>query len=156
MMELVITALAIVYVIFSVTMQRKLTNPSRTQEIQKLIKDKSKELNDLAKGGASQEQMAKKQKEVTTLLSESMRSQMKPMFVILPIFFIMFYVVFPAVFPADLKVDFLSAPWDYKSYFIMVSFVVGIATSLGMSVYDKMRLAKKQKQAAEGDQTPPA
>jgi hypothetical protein len=155
MMEIVIGVVALAYVAFSVKVQRKLTNPARNYEIQNMIKEKSKELNELAKNRASQELMDKKQKEVTTLLSESMRSQMKPMFVILPFFFIMFYVVFPAVFPADLKVDFMSAQWDYKSYFIMLAFVFGIVLSVGMSLYDKVKMARKQKQESQ-EQKPAA
>lgn len=142
-MELEITILAMAYVVFSVTMQRKLTNPKRTFEIQQEIKKKTNELNEMVKAKASQDQLAKKQKEVTGLLSESMRSSMKPMFVILPIFFIMFYLVFPAVIPASTQVNVFAMKFDYKTYFIIVSFIVGFVLSMSFMLYDKVRLGKK-------------
>jgi uncharacterized membrane protein (DUF106 family) len=152
MIEIVVTAIAIAYVAFSVTAQRKLTNPKRTYEIQQVIKDKTKELNEMSKNKASQEQMAKKQKEITGLLSESMRSQMKPMFVILPVFFIMFYVVFPAIFPTNPNVSVLSMDFDYKTYFILVSFVLGFVLSMSLMIYDKVRLGGSKKQEGQAQE----
>lgn len=148
MIGIEITIIAVVYVFFSVTTQRKLTNPTRTYEIQQIIKEKSKELNELVKNKASQEQMAAKQKEVTALLSESMRSQLKPMFVILPVFLILYYIIFPAVFPSNPNITLFSNPFNYRLYFIIVSFVLGLILSVGMMVYDKIRMSKAQKQAA--------
>jgi len=130
-------------------MQRKLTNPRRNCEIQQQIKDKTKELNEMSKNKASNEQLATKQKEVTALLSESMRSQFKPMLVMLPVFFLVYYLVLPSIFPSDLMITVLSSSFDYKTYFIIVSFVFGFALSMGMMAYDKKRLAKAQIPATE-------
>ncbi len=143
-----ITILAVAYVGFSVTTQRKLTNPKRTFEIQQEIKKKTTELNEMVKAKASQEQLAKKQKEVTGLLSESMRSQMKPMFVILPIFLVIFYLVFPAVFSTNPNVTVLSMNVNYKTYFIAVSFVLGLVLSMSFMLYDKIKLGAKKQEAS--------
>lgn len=148
MLAIEITILAVAYVGFSVTTQRKLTNPKRTFEIQQEIKKKTTELNEMVKAKASQEQLAKKQKEVTGLLSESMRSQMKPMFVILPIFLVIFYLVFPAVFSTNPNVTVLSMNVNYKTYFIAVSFVLGLVLSMSFMLYDKIKLGAKKQEAS--------
>jgi uncharacterized membrane protein (DUF106 family) len=142
MIGIEITIIAFVYVIFSISTQRKLTNPKRTYEIQEAIKQKSKELSELSKNRASQEQLLAKQREVTTLLSESMKSQLKPMFVILPIFFILYYVLFPAAFPSDATVTLLSMKFNYKTYFIILAFVFGLVLSIIMMMRDRATMKK--------------
>ncbi|MGA3020797.1 MAG: EMC3/TMCO1 family protein [Candidatus Micrarchaeales archaeon] len=149
MIEIEITIIALVYVIFSISTQRKLINPKRNYEIQDAIKQKSKELSELSRNKASQEQLLAKQREVTALLSESMKSQLKPMFVILPIFFVMYYVLFPAIFPSDSTVTLLSMKFDYKTYFIILAFVFGLALSIIMMARDRIKMKKEASNAPE-------
>ena len=149
-----ITIIAIVYVMFSVYVQRRLIDMKHMQEVQETIKQKSKELNEMSKNKASQEVLLAKQKEITSLLSKSMSSQLKPMFVVLPIFFVVYYLVFPAVFTTNpsITVPVLALTLNYKSYFIMVAFVVGLALSLGLMLRDRIRFAKEKKQAEQSQQ----
>ncbi len=141
-----VTIAAVVYVLFSVSVQRKLVNTKEVMVKQNVIKEKSKELNELVKSKASQEAMMAKQKEITSLLGESMRSQLKPMFVILPIFFLFYYLVFPAVFPTNPNIHFLSMTLNYKSYFVLVAFVAGIVVSGVLMLNDRIKIAKEKKQ----------
>lgn len=149
-----VTIVAVAYVIFSVLMQRKLTNVKRTYEVQEIIQAKSKELNELAKNKASQDVLAAKQKEITSLLGESMRSQFKPMFVILPIFFILFYWAFPVAYPSNpsVTVPMLGMSFNYKTYFIIVAFVLGFLFSMVLMLNDKLKLAKEKKAQAAATQ----
>ncbi len=144
-----ITAIAIIYVVFSVSAQRKLVDMKHMQEVQETIKQKSKELNEMVKAKADQEKLALKQKEITTLLGQSMRSQLKPMFVVLPIFFVVYYLVFPAVFTTNpnITVPVLSMTLNYRTYFIAVAFVAGLLLSGALMLRDRMRLAKEKQQA---------
>lgn len=144
-----ITMVALVYVVFSVVVQRKLVDMKRMQEVQEIIKGKSKELNELSKNKASQDVLMAKQKEITSLLGQSMKSQLKPMFVVLPIFFVVYYLVFPAVFTTNpsVTVPIISMTLNYKSYFIAVAFVAGIILSMALMLRDRMRLAKEKKAA---------
>lgn len=144
-----ITAIAIIYVLFSVYVQRRLVDMKHMQEVQETIKAKSKELNEMTKSKVSNDVLMAKQKEITTLLGQSMRSQLKPMFVILPIFFVVYYLVFPAVFTTNPNVTVPILAWtlNYKSYFIGVAFIVGIILSFGLMFRDRIRLAKEKKQA---------
>lgn len=144
-----VTIIAIAYVIVSLTMQRKLVNPKLVYETQQVIKVKTKELNELSKNKASQDQLSAKQKEITTLLSQSMRSQLKPMFVVLPFFIVLYYVLFPMAFPSDPNITFLSMTFGYRSYFILVAFVAGIVSSTGIGVYDKIKRDKEQRAQTE-------
>ncbi|MDE1874182.1 MAG: DUF106 domain-containing protein [Candidatus Micrarchaeota archaeon] len=149
-----ITVIALAYVVFSVFVQRKLVDMRKMQETQDVIKQKSKELNELSKSGASQEKLAEKQKEITSMLGQSMRSQLKPMFVVLPIFFVVYYLVFPAVFPSSLQitVPFISMTLGYQTYFIAVAFVGGMVLSFGLMFRDRIRLAREKKQAEAAQQ----
>ena len=144
-----LTVFAIVYVLFSVGVQRKLVDMRAMQEVQEVIKAKSKELNDMSKSGASQEKLAEKQKEITSLLGQSMKSQLKPMIVVLPIFFVVYYLIFPAVFTTNPNITLPLLGWsiNYKTYFIAVAFVAGMALSLGLMLNDKLRIAKDKKMA---------
>src|SRR5271157_4807555 len=91
--------MAVAYVLVSIGLQRRLANPRKTYEAQDRIKAMTKELTELTKNKADQAVLAAKQKEITGVLSESMRSQMKPMFVVLPLFLVLYYLVFPSVIP---------------------------------------------------------
>lgn len=137
-----VTALAFAYVCLSVLLQRKLTNPRRTYEIQDIIKKKTQELQEMAKKNADQKAMAAKQGEITGLLSESMRSSMKPMFVVLPIFLVLYYLIFPQIFPATLTVTVLSMTLGYKTYFVAVAFILGIVLSMSLMAIDKAKMKK--------------
>ncbi len=138
-----VTLLALGYVLFSVVVQRLLVPMVQMFEMQETIKVKTKELNDLIKNHATENQIAEKQKEVTTLLSTNMRVQLKPMLVILPIFYILFYYVFPMVFPTNPNVVFLSYTLSYKTYFILIALIAGILASLGTSLYYKIMKLRK-------------
>lgn len=150
-----ITVIAIVYVLFSVFVQRKLVDMKHMQEVQDTIKQKSKELNEMVKAKAAQEQLALKQKEITSMLGQSMRSQFKPMFVVLPVFFVLYYLVFPAVFPSSLKitVPFVSWTLGYQTYFIAVAFIAGMILSFGLMARDRARIAREKRQRAQAETT---
>lgn len=148
MLGIEVTVVAVAYVCLSVLLQRKLTNPRRTYEIQDIIKKKTQELTDLTKRNADQKTLSAKQSEITGLLSESMRSSMKPMFVVLPIFLVLYYLVFPAVFPSDLTVTVLSMTLGYKTYFVAVAFIIGIVVSMSLMAIDKSKM-KKEAQIAQ-------
>jgi uncharacterized membrane protein (DUF106 family) len=143
--ELTIIALSLAYTLISVILQRKLTNPKRNREIQATIKLHTKELNALVKSNASKEQIAKKQGEVMPLMSESMRSSMKPMLVILPMFFVVYYMALPAL-PAQLGLTTADAAKTVQSLFFWVVFVFGILSSVVVLIYD--RIATKKEAAA--------
>lgn len=146
------TVLAVVYVAFSVFVQRKLVNMKRLYETQNIIKEKSKELNELAKNKADSQLMLAKQKEITSLLSESMKSQFKPMFVILPVFIVVYYLIFPAVYPSDPNVTLLSMTFNYRYYFIIVAFVLGLLFSVALMINDRLKMAKEKSQEAPAPQ----
>jgi uncharacterized membrane protein (DUF106 family) len=141
------TVLAVVYVAFSIFVQRKLVNMKRLYETQNLIQVKSKELNELAKNKADSEVMLAKQKEITTLLSQSMKSQFKPMFVILPIFVVVYYLIFPVAYPSNPNVTLLSYTLNYRNYFIVVAFVLGLLFSIGLMINDRLKMSREKKAA---------
>lgn len=137
-----VTVVAVAYVVLSVILQRKLANPRRTYEVQDIIKKKTNELTELSKNKADQAVLAAKQKEITGLLSESMKSSMKPMFVVLPIFLVLYYLVFPNVFSPTLTVQLFSWNLGYKTYFVVIAFVLGFVISTSLMVYDKAKMKK--------------
>ena len=144
-----VTVVAVAYVILSVMLQRKLANPRRTYEVQDIIKKKTNELAELSKNKADQAVLAAKQKEITGLLSESMKASMKPMFVVLPIFLVLYYLVFPNVFPSTLTVTLFSMNLGYKTYFVAIAFVLGFVISTSLMAYDRAKMKKAQKLAQQ-------
>ncbi|MGC8676013.1 MAG: DUF2208 family protein [Candidatus Micrarchaeia archaeon] len=140
---------AAAYVALSIFLQRKLVNTKRLREIQSIIKAKSKELTELSKNHADAETLASKQKELTPLLSETMKMQFKPMLVILPIFIIVYYAVLPAFFAPGTKLSLFSFSMTYQIYFIVFSFIFGIIASIFVAIYDR-KLQKREAEAASG------
>lgn len=108
-------------------------------DVQEALKTKSNELSEMGKKGMDQQLMLAKQKEITSLLSESMKSQFKPIFVIIPIFLVLYYLALPNLFPSTATVTFLSMTMNYKSYFILVSFALGLILSTGVMIYDSIK-----------------
>ena len=152
-----VTLVAVAYVLLSIGLQRRLANPRKTYEAQDRIKKMTTELTELTKNKADQALLSAKQKEITKVLGESMRSQMKPMFVILPLFLALYYLIFPAIFPSSFNVTLFSTTLSYKTYFIVVAFVLGLIVSTSMMAYDKAQMKKaaraaQQQEAAAGQQ----
>lgn len=142
--EVIIAILSIIYAIVSVAIQRKLSNAKRLRDIQAHISMVTKEMNQMIKDKVPDAQISAKQKEIMPLLSESMRSSLKPMFVILPMFLIVYYVLIPMLpFSAP------STPKSIQSFFFICVFVAGIVAAVTLMVYDKKMTKKEEKQLAK-------
>jgi uncharacterized membrane protein (DUF106 family) len=144
-----VTLVAVAYVLVSISLQRRLANPRNTYKMQDDIKKKSNELTELTKTKAAQAQIDAKQKEITGLLSQSMKASMKPMFVVLPLFLVLYYLVFPNFFPAAATVSLFSMTLSYKTYFVAISFVAGLVISTSMMVLDRAKMKKEAALAAQ-------
>ncbi|MGC9204752.1 MAG: EMC3/TMCO1 family protein [Candidatus Micrarchaeia archaeon] len=136
--------IAVAYTLLSFVLQRKLANMKKVYEMQEIIKAKTKELTELTKKGVPPAELAKKQKEVMSLASESMIHQMKPMIIILPLFFIVFYLLLPSLFPSKPIIDVGTYKLAYTTFFIIIVFVLGMILSISVLIRDKAR-ARKEK-----------
>jgi uncharacterized membrane protein (DUF106 family) len=147
-----LAAIAVAYVALSMFLQRKLGDAKRMRQMQELIKAKSKELNDMAKAQASKAELEAKQKEVTDLLGQSMKSSFKPLIAVLPVFFILYYLILPMMFPHTLTftIPVLSTV-SYQTYFIVVAFITGIIASIVVMFWDKRELAREKQQIAQAE-----
>ena len=145
---LVLVALALGYTVLAVFLQRKLSNPKKMRHLQNRSNQLSKELREMMKNKAPQEAMAQKQKELMPLMSESMKTQMKPMLVVLPLFFLVWYVLLPMTF-AQYSGDTINfiVPLGYKGLFFLVLFVGGMVSSISIMLYDR----KKAKEEARSE-----
>jgi uncharacterized membrane protein (DUF106 family) len=135
--------LGIGYALFSVFIQRRLSNVDKMYELRATMSDKTKKLMALAKSNAPKEQMAQHQKELTDISMQSMKNQMKPMIVILPVLAILEYAVLPGIFPSTFTFSLLGFSLTYQMFFIVVIFIVGLVLSISMSMYDRRRLKDK-------------
>jgi uncharacterized membrane protein (DUF106 family) len=141
--EIIIAVLAVIYAIVSVTIQRKLSNAKRLREIQAHISKVTKEMNQMMKNKVPDAEINAKQKEIMPLLGESMKSSMKPMFVILPMFLVVYYVLIPMIpFGAP------ATPKSIQSFFFIAVFVSGIVSAIALMIYDK-KMTKKEEQLLE-------
>jgi uncharacterized membrane protein (DUF106 family) len=134
--EIVVAAMALAYTLFSVAIQRKLSDPVRLQEIQLRMSAISKELNAMVRNNASKEAIAAKQKEIMPMMGESMKAQFKPMFIILPLFFLVYYVLVPYV-PLGFK-----AASVQQAFFVMVV-IFGLILSTILLIKDKEKAKKR-------------
>jgi uncharacterized membrane protein (DUF106 family) len=132
--ETIIVALGLVYALFAVAIQRALSNPKRLREIQAQISKATKEINQMVKSKVPEAQIMAKQKEIMPLLGESMKSSMKPMFVILPLFLIVYYVLVP-----KLPLGAPATPKTIQEFFFMVVFIAGIVAAIALMIYDKLQ-----------------
>lgn len=144
--ELAVFGIAAAYTLASIALQRRLADPKKQREIQYTLSALSRELNAMAKSNATQEAMKAKQQELMPLMSKSMMSQFKPMFVILPIFLVLYYWILPSVpawFPALFGVD---GAKSVQSFFFIVVLVMGFAASVAVMVYDRKKAKEEMKE----------
>jgi len=144
--ETLIAVLAILYAVVSIVIQRKLSNAKRLREIQAHISKVTKEMNQMMKNKVPDTEIAAKQKEIMPLLGESMKSSMKPMFVMLPMFLVVYYVLIPMI-----PFGSPATPKSIQSFFFIAVFVSGIVSAIAMMIYDK-KMTKKEEMALEGTQ----
>lgn len=133
--EIAVIAIAVAYTFVAMALQRKIVNAKLQRQMQYRLGNLSKELNEMVKGNASQEAIKAKQQELFPLMSKSMMSQFKPMFVVLPVFLVLYYWIMPSVFGADIQA--------VQSLFFLIVLVFGFAVSIAAMMYDK-RKAKEE------------
>jgi uncharacterized membrane protein (DUF106 family) len=139
--EIIIIGIAIAYTAVSILAQRLLTNPKRMREIQYKVKLMQKDMNDLMKNKASQEELMAKQKEFMPLMGEQMKNSMKPMLVILPLLIITYYLILPSL---PIGASNLSGS---KELFFIIVFGLGIGAAVIIMLYDRGK--SKKERAAE-------
>ncbi len=143
--EIIIIVIAVAYAMLAVIIQRKLSNAKRLREIQAEISKVTKEMNKMMKDKVPEAQIVAKQKEMMPLLGESMKSSMKPMFVILPMFLIVYYVLVPMIpFGAP------ATPKSIQQFFFIVVFISGIVSAIVLMIYDKQQTKKVEKVLESG------
>jgi uncharacterized membrane protein (DUF106 family) len=152
MIALLIVLIAVLYTLFSFIIQRKMANMKKVYEMQETIKQKSKELSDMVKNGAKNEELMLKQREVMSLASKSMINQMKPMIIILPLFLVVYYWLLPLIFPTHPTIVIDGAKFAYNTFFIIVVFIVGLILSFSVMLIDRSKRKKEQEQQAKINQ----
>jgi uncharacterized membrane protein (DUF106 family) len=139
--EVIIVGIAIAYTAVSILAQRLLTNPKRMREIQYKVKIMQKDMNEMMKNKASQEELMAKQKEFMPLMGEQMKNSMKPMLVILPLLIITYYLILPSL---PIGASNLSGS---KELFFIIVFGLGIGAAIVIMLYDRGK--SKKERAAE-------
>jgi len=152
MIALLIVLIAVLYTLFSFVIQRKMANMKKVYEMQEIIKQKSKELSDMVKNGAKNEELMLKQREVMSLASKSMINQMKPMIIILPLFLVVYYWLLPLIFPTHPAVIIDGVKIAYNNFFIIVVFVFGLILSFSVMLIDRSKRKREQEQQAKINQ----
>ena len=145
-----ILAAALIYSLFAIAIQRILVDTRKMRELNLKIKEAQKELNDLIKSKAPQEHITNKNKEMMPLLSETMRKQMKPMIVLLPLSLIVWEVVVPRAFSNAAGTYVSVAGWKlgYTNFFIVSLFVIGFVMAMIIQLYDKKKALQERTSSA--------
>ncbi len=146
-----ILASGVIYTVAAAAVQRKLSNPKKTREIQDKIKVFSDELNKLIKANAPKEEISQKQKEMMPLVKQSMTTSMKATVVLIPSFLIIYYLIIPYAFgglasqTASFSIGSSVISLHYKGLFFVTVFVLGLALSISILAYDRARAKKDAK-----------
>lgn len=141
--DFLIVALAVIYTVSSVFLQRKLSNPKKMRQIQRTIKEHTKKLNEMIKNKATKEEITAKQSEIMPLMSESMKNQMKSMLVVFPIFLLLYYELLPQLanamgFAQD-SINLMGFALNYQTFFFVIIFMTGIISTITIMVYDRKK-----------------
>lgn len=148
----------VIYTIAAAVVQRKMSNPKRTRELQDQIKIFSKEINEMIKRNAPKEEISAKQRVMMPLVKQSMTLNMKSTLVLIPTFLIVYYLIIPWLFgglgasATAFSIGSYNVSLQYRGVFFVSVFILGICTSIGIMLYDRYRarLDTKAKLAAEG------
>ncbi len=139
-----ITLMGIVYALFSIFIQRRLVNIDRMYELRAHMNAHTKKLIAASKAGATPQELSDHNQELNKITMESMRNQMKPMIVILPVLAVIEYLVLPYFFTSsNLSLTILGFVLNYQLLFIVVIFIAGILLSMTLSLMDRRRLKDK-------------
>lgn len=146
----IITA-GVIYTIAAAIVQRKLSNPKKSRELQDKIKVISDELNKMIKANAPKEDISKKQGEMMPLMKQSMTLNMKATIVLIPSFLVVYYLIVPYLFgglagqTTSFSIGSSLITLQYKGVFFVVVFVLGISLSMSILAYDRYRARKDAK-----------
>ncbi len=155
--ELLVVA-GVIYTVAATIIQRKLSNPKRSRELQDQIMLHSKEFREMIKRNAPKEELDAKQKVLMPLHKESMTLNMKSLFVLMPSYLVVYYLVLPYLFGSlgvallTLHLGSYNLSLQYRNIFFITTLVLGVGTSVGILLYDKRRakIDVKPELAAEG------
>lgn len=147
---LTIGCLAIVYATCVIIIQRKVSNIREVNKIRKTINEKQKELSQMIKQNADIKELQAKQQEMMTLLSKTMKYQLKAAFVVLPMFLVVYYAFLPYFISylgiASTATVFSAASINFtgQSLFLACVFLTGIVLLIITTLYDKMQAKKAE------------
>lgn len=143
LLEIELIAVAILYSVILVAVQRLLINVDRMYEIRAHMNKHQKNMMDLAKKNASKEEMAEVNAKLMQMTTESMKMQFKPMVITLPLYAVLYYLVLPNYFSAVPNIAIFSFSVSYRLAFIVVSIILTLVMQQLISFYDRRRLKDK-------------
>lgn len=134
-----------IYTAGAATLQRKLVNPRKSRELQDQIRVYTKEIQEMVKRNAPKEEISAKQGQMMPLMKQSMTMNLKSTFILIPSFIVIYYLIIPHLF-GSLGTDVVAftigsynVSLQYRGLFFVVVFVLGLATSMGVLLYDRHR-----------------
>ena len=139
--EIILVAAA--YSILLIALQRVIIDVDRMYELRAHMNTHQKHLMELTKRNATKEEIAEKQKSLMAVSSESMKMQMKPMIVTLPLYAVLYYLVLPRYFSNVPNFHIFSFTLNYGLAFIVFSLILTMVLQQLIAYYDRRRLKDK-------------
>jgi uncharacterized membrane protein (DUF106 family) len=125
LIEIIIAGIA--YALFSFGAQKKLANLNKVYEIRSMMSQEQKKLMELIKSNAPKTEIDDRQKHIMSMMSESMKYQIKGMIVVIPLFFIIYYYLLPMGFSSsNISIMLFSINLNYQNIFLITSFIFGM------------------------------
>lgn len=142
-LQLELIGVAITYSLLLAIVQRILIDVDKMYEIRAHMNKHQTHLMKMVKENATKEQLAEKQKILMDASTESMKMQLKPMIVTLPIYAILYYFILPHYFSGVSNFQILSFSLSYRIAFILASIILTLILQQLISLYDRRRLRDK-------------
>ncbi len=148
-----VVILGVAYASVAFLLQRKVSNIDKVNEIRVKINTHQKELNEMMKSNAQKSDLDKKQQEMMVMLSESMKYQMKGMFVVVPMFILFYYFLLPTAFTgiSGNIATLFTLGFTYQTLFVGSAFVTGIILLISVTIVTKLNKAKQQANGGPAD-----
>ncbi len=140
-----VVILGVAYASVAFFLQRKVSNIDKVNEIRNKINVHQKELNEMMKNKVPNTDLEKKQQEMMAMLSESMKYQMKGMFVVVPMFILFYYFLLPAAFTgiSGNIATLFTLGFTYQTLFVGSAFVTGIILLISVTIVTKLNKARQ-------------
>lgn len=152
-----LAGIAAVDVAITITIQRTISNAEKTYHLQRKLNKHMKDLQDMSKNKASQEELLAKQNEVMKVSMENTKHQLRAMPILFVVSVAFYFFILPFLFPGGTAtLNLLVTSIKYTTfqdsiYFIVFTLVLSLTTQMLLRKRDEKKYGQKYKELEEAE-----